>query len=445
MNTPNDYHVEAQHLNTQINQEQTQALVFYEVGQISAVDPTLNKVKAVIPNWTNDGSTYMETGWIPLLTPVAGNQFGWQLLPFGGASITDLNGMQSDTGQTPSPEQVLVFIVNIRRAYHIVGGMIFNAVDVPPSGYEDKSKVKAAAGEWLQKHSTGNYMYWSNDNSMSIISLTNPAPVVIPTDAPDDLMQSLILGASAVGTNSNINGDLVKMATSNVTITSDATGASATTDSNLSLIAQQTDAEATAVNTSTTQLEALVTTGTQGNANLDLKANSEGATMDNAEFTLEAKTQNIGAANGTINIDAAEIGTGTLDINVKGLTATLNINVDGITNEMNVNVLNGIVNVTTDIVNVDCLEANVTAATSTTLETGTLEATCTTSATVTAPLATVNSPVVTLGNPETAKRLLNDVAAQVYNFHTHTAPDGQTGPPDSLIVPALECINVFGS
>jgi hypothetical protein len=269
---------------------------------------------------------------------------------------------------------------------------------------------------------------------------------VLQTDtAPGTLDQTLVLASQAIGQNSNTNGDTVNTVNSNVTIIADSAGGSATANSNLSLTAQQTNAETTANNTASTILESLITTGAIGQANLDLKANSQGADIDQAQFTLEAKSQSVGTANGTINIDAGNLGTGQLDINVKGITATMNILVDGITNVMNITVTQGVVNVITDIVNVDCLEANVTAATSTTVETGTLTATVGTEATVTSPQTNIISGIVTLGDG-TATQLLNQVSAAIYNAHDHIDPQGGvTGPPNQLITPAVSCINVFGS
>src|SRR5665213_2243649 len=87
---PDDSAQEVHHLNLHINQENTASLVFTKIGHVSAVDPTTNQIKVVITDWTNDNQTYMESGWIPLGTAAAGNQFGIQLLPFGGATVTCL-------------------------------------------------------------------------------------------------------------------------------------------------------------------------------------------------------------------------------------------------------------------------------------------------------------------------------------------------------------------
>jgi len=450
---PNDHLIEAAHLNLHINQENTANLVFSVLGHISGVDPTTNKIKVVIPTWTNDNSTYMESGWVPLGTMAAGNEFGIQLLPFGGATATDPTGQNNaQNGNQPAAEQVLVHVLGRKKGLYVVGVQTFNTIDVPPTGYEDKSQVKAQAGEWLFKQASGSYLYFANDNTVQLEALTNPAPVLQTDQTPSDCNTNVVIASSAFGKNSNKNSHTVGSANGTIEIIADSSGATGATQSNLLLSAINPDAEEQAQTTTNVSLNSNVTKGSIGHANLDLVASSKGALSDNAEFTLEASTQSVGQAQGTINIDAGNIGTGQLDINVKGITGTLNILVDGTTNIMNVTVVNGIVNVTTDIVNVDCLEANVTAATATTVTTGNLVASCAGTAeltaggttTVTAPQTNVFSDAVILGNG-TALALLNDLSAQVYNNHTHPAPGGTTGVPNEPITPTAECQNVFGS
>lgn len=443
MSIPNDYGTEAAHLNLHINQENTSNLVFSVLGHVSGVDPTTNRIKVVIPTWTNDNNTYMESGWVPLGTMVAGNEFGIQLLPFGGATPTDPTGQNgSQDGNVPAAEQVLVHVLGRKKGLYVVGVQMFNTVDVPPTGYQDISGIQAAAGEWLFKQASGSYLYFSNDNETKLVSLINPAPVLQTDQTPDTAGANLLLSAAGYGKNSNTNNENVQTANGTIEIVADSNGGSQAANSTVSIEATQTDGEATANNTSAVSASSTVTTGAVGQANLDLIASSKGALLDNAEFTLGAETQNTGAAKGTINIDAGTLGTGQLDIKVKGITGTLNILVDGETNEMNVTVTDGIVNVITNIVNVDCNEANVTATTSTTVETGTLTATCAGIATVIAPQANIVSAAVILG-VGVAKRLLNDLAAQIFNVHTHQ--DAGTGPPFEQITPGEECQNVFGS
>lgn len=436
--------IEHAHQTLQNSQEAQQSNVFTKVGHVSWVDPTTNLIKVVVPDWTNDNQTYMETGPIQLGTPCAGNQYGIQLLPFGQATVTDVTGEQSaQNGNTPMAEQVLVHILGRKRGLYVQGVQMFNQADVPPSGYQDKSGVKANAGEWLFKHSSGGYLYFANQNSITLESYTNPAPVVQTNQTPTGCTQDLNFKSTADGRNTNTNNDNTNTSEANINVTADSSGGTTSNNSNVNVSAQN-NSGTQAQNTASVAVDSTVTSGSIGQANLDLKANSKGATSDNAEFTLEAATQSVGQSQGTINIDAGQIGTGQLDINVKGITGTLNVTVDGTTNEMTVTVTNGIVNVITDIVNVDCEEANITANTSTTLETGTLDATCTGTATVTAPQANIFSEAVILGNG-TAEALLNNLSALVYNEHTHEAPGGVTGPPNQPIDSASECKNVFGS
>lgn len=436
----NDNLIEAHHLNLQINQERQQSNVFTIVGHISGIDPTTNRIKVVVPTWTNDNTTYLESGWIPLGTSVAGNQYGIQLLPFGQATVTDVTGENSSqNGNTPMAEQVLVHVVGRKRGLYIQSVQMFNQVDVPPSGYDDPSGVKAAPGEWLFKHSTGQYLYFSNDNNIKLESLTNPAPVVQTDQTPSSCDQNIVISAAAYGQNTNTNNDNVHTATSTIEIISDSKGAITTTDSNLLLSAINPDAESTASNSTSVALNSNVTKGTMGQANIDLSASSKGAAIDNAEFTLESETQSTGTCAGTINVNASDIGAGTLDINVKGLTADLNITVDGVTNVMTVTVTDGIVNLITNIVNVDCNAANV--------DTDTLDVVCSTTASVVSPVTTVTSEQILLGLTG-GTPLLNAVTAAFLNGHTHSgvmAGAGTTGPMTTPIPEDVMCLNVSGS
>lgn len=356
----NDNLLEAAHLNLQINQERQQSNVFTVVGHVSGVDPTTNRIKVVIPSWTNDNTTYIESGWIPLGTPVAGNQFGIQMLPFGQATVTDPTGMSAaQNGNTPMAEQVLVHVIGRKRGLYIQSVQTFNQVDVPPSGYQDKSDVQARAGEWLFKHSTGSYLYFSNDNLVELVSLTNPAPVVQTNQTPSDLTQTMNLGVQAVGTNSNTNGDMPATVNANLNVGTIAT-------------AGQTN--------NATVLEA-VTSDTKGTAN---------------------KTTNITADNTQ--------GTGQYNITIQSNDSTMTINIDGNTNTYNLNVTNGTVNVTSDTTN-------------------------------------VKSDTVNLGTG-TMRRILNDVAAQVYNSHTHNGVQtgsGTSGPPNQTITDSDESQNAYSS
>jgi hypothetical protein len=308
MMLPNDYGIEAHHLNLHINQEQFNNQVFTVIGHVSGVDPTTNKIKCVIPTWTNDDMTYMETGWIPLGTMKAGNQEGIQILPYGGATVTDLTGQANSTGNPkPQPEQVLVHILGQKKALYVVGVQTFNLQDVPPSGYQDKSGVAAQAGEWLFKHATGDYLYFSNQNAITLLSYTNPAPVLQPQDAPAELNQSITLGVNAIGANSNSNGD--KPATVNSTLI-------------------------------------LLNTATSGQTN-----------NANTNENITSETQ--GLASKSLNITADNTqGTGRYTITINSNDSDLTINIEGNNNTYNLNVADGVVNVVSETSNIQSNTVN---------------------------------------------------------------------------------------
>jgi hypothetical protein len=295
--------IEFNHLALQNAREAAGTNVFTIVGQVSGVDPTTNRIKVVIPSWTNDNTTYLESGWIPLGTPVAGNQYGIQLLPFGQATVTDpLAQKNSQNGNTPMSEQVLVHVLGTKRGLYVQSVQMFNQVDVPPSGYQDDiSNVKASNGEWLFKHSTGGYLYFSNDNLIELVSLTNPAPVVQTDQTPSDLTQTMNLGIQAIGTNSNKNGDMPATV----------------------------------------------------NANLNIETVASAGQTNNAT-ALEAVTSSMqGAAQKTLSITAdSNQGTGKYEITIDSNNSELTINITGNNNTYNLNVPDGTVNVTSDTTNV---------------------------------------------------------------------------------------------
>jgi hypothetical protein len=412
MTIPHDHDIEAAQLMLQINQEQIGDSTACHLGYIGGVDPTTNKIQVIFPTATNDDQTYMQSGWIPLGTMVAGNQFGIQLLPFGNGTVTNPTGEADDSNnnKTQAAEQVLVHVLNRQNGMYITGVQRFNNIDVPPSGYQDKSMIKAAAGEWLFKHASGSYQYYANDGELKLVSLTNPAPILQPKDAPDSVSQNLLLSAAAEGTNSNSNGDKVHSSNGTIELVADANGGSQNENSTINISAEQSNPEQTAQNTSAISVSSEVTAGTVGQANVDLTASSKGATQDNAEFTLSAETQNQGSSTGNITIDAGDIGTGNLNITVKGQTATVKIEVTGQTNEMDITVQDGTVNLTCDTTN-------------------------------------VKSGTINLGTG-TMKRILTDIAAQVYNSHTHggvMSGDSTTSTPNQQIQSSDEAQNANAS
>jgi hypothetical protein len=295
--------IEFNHLALQNAREAAGTNVFTLVGQVSGVDPTTNRIKVVIPSWTNDNTTYMESGWIPLGTPVAGNRYGIQLLPFGQATVKDpLAQKNSQNGNTPMTEQVLVHVLGTKRGLYIQSVQMFNQVDIPPSGYQDDiSNVKASNGEWLLKHSTGSYLYFANDNTVDLLNLINPAPVVQTDQTPDSVSPVFNFGIVADGVNSNKNGSKPQ------------------------------------------------TVSTQ----LNIKNTVTGGTTNNATTAETISSDTQGVASKSLNITADNTqGAGRYTINIAANDAELTINITGNNNTYNLNVPDGTVNVTSDTTNV---------------------------------------------------------------------------------------------
>src|SRR6185437_6431615 len=302
---PDDNLIEAINLNLHNNQERDQNRTYAVMANISAVDPTTNRIKAVVDTWTNDNQTYMESGWLQLTTPAAGNQYGIQILPFGGATTNDPKAQnQGNNGSQPPAEQVVLNVVGHKKALYLGGVQAFNTTNVPPSGYQDKSQIQANAGEWLFKHACGNYLYFANANLLKLISLTNPTPVLQTDQTPDDLSQDIVIGVQAVGVNSNTNGDEPKTVTANGELVSSSTGGQTSSTANLNLGATATSSD----NENTQTVEANVnqnvtasTTQQSDEINATL-TNSITATANDDQGTATAQAnQTVSATDGETN------------------------------------------------------------------------------------------------------------------------------------------------
>lgn len=311
---PDDAGIEAHHLNLHINQENTASLVFTKVGHISAVDPTTNQIKVIIPDWTNDNSTFMESGWIPLGTPVAGNQFGIQLLPFGGATVTDPTGQSNaQNGNSPMAEQVLVHVIGRKKGMYIQSVEIFNTVDVPPTGYQDKSGVAAQSGEWLMKHASGSFIYFTNKGTIELNSFTNPAPVLQTDQTPDSVTQLINIIAEADGHNSNKNGNTPDTVTAQLQRSAVAMNGNINNATSNEIIASTK----VGMTSKATMIQADATQGT-GQYNITITSNDSSMTIN---IDGNTNTYNLNVVNGTVNIqsetsniksNAVNLGTGTM-------------------------------------------------------------------------------------------------------------------------------------
>jgi hypothetical protein len=481
----NNAHIEIAQMHLQAAAEQTQNLEFFILGHISAYDPATSRCKVIYPYYTdNINSQYTESGWTQLATCWSGNGFGDQIAPFGGATITDLTGKTNNDND--NPEQCLVFLVQREGAFHVMGAFLFNQQDIPPGSNQtfyapdgSNQMLTISGGERVIKHSSGTYVYFKNDGSINIIANTNPHDPYKEMD-PDNLVRqvnvqaiaakeqsnnnsdptsittSVLNAARSTGTNhvetvtavantsasattgKNVNATITAISGSTGTVTSDATaiygaqatGQAATTAVGQMLIeapsgldataamTQAASATGTASSTATNTVSTLASGAGTNAANTNITAKAITGTSPTADLELTATSSTAGQA--LVNMAALGGPTALVSISSTGnitIQSALNVTITGGTT----------IDITAPIINAQGATVNVTAATL---------------ANVTAPQVNLISAAVILGIG-TARRLLNDLAAQIFNIHTHQGAG--TGPPYQQITPFEECQNVFGS
>jgi|JI102314A2RNA_FD_contig_61_175113_length_8404_multi_2_in_0_out_0_8 uncharacterized protein involved in type VI secretion and phage assembly len=117
----------------------TQGSLFTALGNITAFDPTGYQVQVILQEATNDAPA-LQTGWIPLATPWAGN--GWGM--FCPASPGDL---------------ILVFFQDGSLQNPIAGMRLF---------FDGALPLNVPAGEMWLVHKTGSALKLTNDGGITI-------------------------------------------------------------------------------------------------------------------------------------------------------------------------------------------------------------------------------------------------------------------------------------
>ena len=122
-------------------------------AHIASYDPKLHRVRCVVPSMRDAGNNPTVTSWIPLGSAWAGNGFGFQVAPLGGA-----------TQQNPTAgEPVLLQLVERNYGVSVVASMIFNQVNLAPF-------PELQPGEMGAKHKSGSLLQFTNDGNVAVTS-----------------------------------------------------------------------------------------------------------------------------------------------------------------------------------------------------------------------------------------------------------------------------------
>ena len=95
----------------------------YRYGHIATYDPLLHRVRCVVPSMTDQDGTPSLSGWMPLATMSAGDGYGVQVIPFGGATVDD----------PTAGEQVVIGVFDRQRGVAAVQAMFYHANAPPPA------------------------------------------------------------------------------------------------------------------------------------------------------------------------------------------------------------------------------------------------------------------------------------------------------------------------
>jgi hypothetical protein len=148
-------------------------------GHIANYDPATHRVRCVLPSIRNEDDTPALTGWMPLGSGMAGQGWGIQMAPLGGATI-----------ENPTKGE-LVIIQRVDRQVGVtaVASMVFNQVNTPPG-----PSIKP--GEMVISSSFGSSLKFDAENN---ITITSSGKVTVDAQGDVTLMTAgnLILQAAS--------------------------------------------------------------------------------------------------------------------------------------------------------------------------------------------------------------------------------------------------------
>ncbi len=117
-------------------------------GHIATYDATLHRVRVIIPTLRDQNDNPVLSGWMPLGTPFVGSGFGIQVVPTGGATLSN----------PTAGEQVLVGLFDPRVGISAVHCMFYTEASPPPGALLQTSGTPLQAGEVVIQSSPGSFM-----------------------------------------------------------------------------------------------------------------------------------------------------------------------------------------------------------------------------------------------------------------------------------------------
>ncbi len=121
-------------------------------ANVASYDPRTHRVTCIVPSYIDPLTGAMKvTGWIQLETPIAGNGWGIQYAPFGGAS-------QSNPGVG---ELVFLNVVDTDMGSYVVSCMAWNSQAAVPL-------ATINAGEIVLRDAAGNTVYFTKSGELNI-------------------------------------------------------------------------------------------------------------------------------------------------------------------------------------------------------------------------------------------------------------------------------------
>jgi hypothetical protein len=177
-------------------------------GHVSTYDPKTHSVRLIFPSMRDEDDNPILSAWMPLGTMLAGNGYGFQAAPMGGATL-----------QNPTlGELCKVSRFDRTLGVGVIDGMMFNQVNLSP--------VQNLAGGEIAVYAFGSFFRFYADkhiefNSQAAIDITAVGNVNLTTQASTVISSTGDVDITTQGAlNATVTGAASINATGNCTVSS---------------------------------------------------------------------------------------------------------------------------------------------------------------------------------------------------------------------------------